>query len=257
MASAFWRNRQLRPLKNDDFAIMSGNCIMMLGQKECAMARPATDIDAGRAELLDLVERIFEERGAMIMTLSELATHAKMSPANIYRFFENKEALFEAIAERWFEPKIAIMDEVLASDAPIREKFFDFYARRYQLMLDQHRENPVLFESYCDLGQQHFEIIRGYIDLGDHNLSVLIGEAKAEGYFPAMSIDSALSHINLMVHVFVNPKAIILVQPTPTLAKLRNILDAIFDGLGRTADATLPIDAQPSPPHWHGLRVVE
>lgn len=202
------------------------------------MARPATDIDAGRAQLLDHVEELIEERGAIEITLSELAAHAHMSPANIYRFFENKEALYEAIAERWFEPKIAIMDEVIASDAPIRDKFYDFFARRFELMIGQYRENPILFESYCDLGQQHFDIIRGYIDLGDHNLSVLIGEAKAEGYFPALSIDSALSHINLMVHVFVNPKAIVLIQPTPTTAKLRTIIDAIFDGLGRETAAT-------------------
>jgi TetR/AcrR family transcriptional regulator, repressor of the ameABC operon len=220
------------------------------------MARPATDIDAGRAQLLDLVEQLFEERGAMELTLAELAAHAHMSPANIYRFFENKEALFEAIAERWFAAKIAIMDDVIASDAPIRDKFFDFYARRFALMVGQYRENPILFESYCDLGQQHFDIIRSYIDLGDHNLAVLIGEAKAEGYFPAMSIDSAISHINLMVHVFVNPKAIVLIQPAPTTAKLRGILDAIFDGLGRVAvDGSAAESA--AAPHWHGLRVVE
>lgn len=213
------------------------------------MARPATDIEAGRAQLLDIVEQLIEDRGAIEITLAELAAHAQMSPANIYRFFENKEALYEAIAERWFEPKIAIMDEVVASDAPIREKFFEFYARRFELMRAQYRENPVLFNSYCDLGQQHFDIIRGYVDLGDHNLSMLIGEAKAEGYFPNLSIDSALSHINLMVQPFVNPKLLVLVQPTPTLEKLRGILNAILDGLGRQSAA-----AQPTGPV---LRVVD
>jgi AcrR family transcriptional regulator len=229
---------------------MSENCITEISQKDDIMARPATDIEAGRAQLLDLVESLIEERGAMEITLAELAARAHMSPANIYRFFESKEALFEAIAERWFEPKIAIMDEVLASDLPIRERFYEFFARRFELMVAQQRENPMLFDSYCELGQQHFDIIRSYIDLGDHNLSVLIGEAKAEGYFPALSIDSALSHVNLMVHVFVNPKAVVLIQPTPTTAKLRAIVDAIFDGLGREAVADKGADAPV-------LRVVE
>lgn len=85
------------------------------------MARPQTDIEAGRQELLDIVEGMIAKRGAVDITVNELAAEAGMSPSNLYRFFENKEAILEAAAERWFAPKIAIMEEVVASPLPARE----------------------------------------------------------------------------------------------------------------------------------------
>ena len=73
------------------------------------MARPQTDLEAGREQLLDIATAMIEERGNAALTMTELAALAGMSPANLYRYFENKEAVIEAIAGRWFAPKVAIM----------------------------------------------------------------------------------------------------------------------------------------------------
>ena len=86
------------------------------------MARPQTDLDAGREALLELMVEMVEARGSSAFTMTELAGRAGMSTANLYRFFESKEALFEAVAEHWFRPKVEIMENVVASDLPPRRK---------------------------------------------------------------------------------------------------------------------------------------
>ena len=63
------------------------------------MARPQTDLDGGRAELLALMV-----------------------------------GLIEAVAEHWFQPKVEIMEEVVASELSPRRKMYEFYARRFALM---------------------------------------------------------------------------------------------------------------------------
>jgi AcrR family transcriptional regulator len=55
------------------------------------MARPHTDIEAGRQQLLDIVEDIVRQRGGVDLSMTDLAVAAGMSPANLYRFFESKE----------------------------------------------------------------------------------------------------------------------------------------------------------------------
>jgi TetR/AcrR family transcriptional regulator, repressor of the ameABC operon len=195
------------------------------------MPRPLTDIDAGRDHLLNLVEQIIRERGAVSVTLAELANVAEMSTGNIYRFFENKGALYEAIAGRWFEPKIKIMEEVVASRVPVRQMLFDFFARRFALMLDNFATDPVLFNSYCELGEEHFETVQGYIDLGDHYLAMIVADAIEEGYFPGLSIDQSVSLINLMVQPFCDPKMMAVRAHSVTQEKLARIIAAIFDGL--------------------------
>ena len=195
------------------------------------MARPQTDIDAGREKLVDLVIELVEERGASALTVSEVASRAGMSAANLYRYFENRDAMIEAVAERWFQPKVAIMEEVVASDLPPRRKMYEFFARRFVVIRSMWERDPVVFQTYCEVGEEHFDVVRSYVDLGDHYLSVIIGEAMAEGHFPGLTVDEALSLVNQMVSVYVNISVMGMIMPKLSEAKLARIVDAVFDGL--------------------------
>lgn len=195
------------------------------------MARPMTDLDSGREALLDHVEALIAQRGGVSITLAELAAAASMSPANLYRFFENKEALYEAVAERWFAPKVRAMEQVLASDLPIRQKFYAFYARRLMMICDDYARDPALFRSYLELGHQHVEIVRGFVDLADHFLAELIAEAIDEGYFAGIEIDAAVSLVNLMLQTFCDPELVVALIHSVSEEKLAIIVDTIFDGL--------------------------
>lgn len=195
------------------------------------MPRPQTDIDAGREQLVELAIALIEERGNSAITMTELASAASMSTANLYRYFENRDAVIEAIAEYWFRPKVAIMEEVVASDLPPRRKMFEFFARRFTMMKREWERDPLAFATYIELGRENFEQVRSYVDLGDHYLALIIGEAMAEGHFEGLSIDETLSLVNQMVSVYVNIGAMEAVMPRLTNEKLGRIVDAIFDGL--------------------------
>ncbi len=84
------------------------------------MARPQTDIEAGRQELLDIAEELVRKRGGVELSMTELAAAAGMSPANLYRFFENKEALLEAAAGRWFRLRSFSGRQTAGRNAPTR-----------------------------------------------------------------------------------------------------------------------------------------
>ena len=97
------------------------------------MSSASNDRDAVRARLVDLAQAIAEERGGVGLSLGELAARANMSTANLSRYFETREELLEAIADHWFQPMVAIMEDVLASDLPPRRKMYEFFARRFRL----------------------------------------------------------------------------------------------------------------------------
>jgi AcrR family transcriptional regulator len=202
------------------------------------MARPQTDIEAGRELIMETVEDIVRQRGAIDISMGELAAAVNMSPSNLYRFFESKEALLEAVAEKWFAEKIRIMEEVTASDLPPRDKMFAFFARRFAVMVEQYEAEPDLFKSYLEIGNLYFEVVRGYVDLGDHYLAMLVADAMEQGYFTDLTIDEAVSLINQMVQPYCNPEAIIYIGTTKlTEAKLGKIINTIFIGLGKAYDA--------------------
>ncbi len=202
------------------------------------MARPQTDIEAGREQLLDIADEMVRMRGGVDLSMTDLAAAANMSPSNLYRFFENKDALMEAAAGRWFAPKIVIMENVTAADMAPREKMYQFFAQRFVMMRDQFRDDPKFFESYLELGQQHFEVVRGYVDLGDHYLAMIVAEAMDAGYLPDLSIDEAVSLVNQMIQPYCNPEALLYLENKLSEQKLSRIIDAIFVGLGHAFETS-------------------
>lgn len=198
------------------------------------MARPQTDIEAGRQNLVQLVVELIEERGTAALTVTDIAARANMSPASLYRYFDSKEALIEAVAEHWFQPKVEMMEEVVASDLPPRRKMYEFYARRFERMKAIWERDPVAFATYCELGEEHFELVRSYVDLGDHYLATIIGEAMADGYFAGLEIDEAISLVNQMTATYCSIGAMQWIMPKLSTDKLARIIDAVFDGLSAT-----------------------
>jgi AcrR family transcriptional regulator len=204
------------------------------------MARPQTDIQAGKAELLEVVDDLIRQRGAVDISMTDLAAAAGMSPSNLYRFFENKEALMEAVAEKFFAGKVRVMEEVTASELPVREKMYHYFARRFVLAVEQYEAEPDLLKSYLEIGNQYFEVVRGYVDLGDHYLALIVAEAMEQGHFEGLSIDETVSLINQMVQCYTNPEAIIYIGTGKLrVEKLAIIVDTIFAGLGAKASAKL------------------
>jgi AcrR family transcriptional regulator len=195
------------------------------------MPRAQSDIEAGQERLVELACALIEERGGQALTMQEVAARAGISPVQVLRYFESREALLEAVAEYWFRPKVAIMEEVVASDLPPRRKMYEFFARRFVVIRDAYRADPVAHQMYVELGNEYFEQVRSYVDLADHYLSMIIAEAMGEGFFPGLEIDMTLSLINQMVAPYCNIGVMGLLMDRLSEEKLARIIDAAFDGL--------------------------
>ncbi len=70
-------------------------------ETETAPSRPAsiTQPDV-RERILDCLERQFRTHGYQRVTVADIARELGMSPANVYRFFDSKASLREALAAR-------------------------------------------------------------------------------------------------------------------------------------------------------------
>ena len=195
------------------------------------MASASGNADDQRERLVTLARAIIEERGGSGLTMHELAARAGISPAVLGRYFDSKDALMEAVAEFWFRPKVAIMEEVLASDLPPRRKMYEFFARRFVAMRKGYDADPAAFRMYVEIGEEHFEQVRSYVDLADHYLGVIIGEAMGEGFFAGLGVDETISLVNQMVAPYCSIPTMIMLMERLSEEKLARIIDAVFDGL--------------------------
>ena len=195
------------------------------------MARPETDIEAGREKLIATAEVIIRERGAINFTITDLAAEAGMSQSNVYRFFENKDALAEAMAGRWFAELITIIEDLVEANIPVEQKLYEFFARRLAIKRTRFEEDPDLFRSYMELGNEHFDVIRGYVDLTDHYMAIILAEAMEEGYFEGMELDQIVSLVNTMVQPFCNPNLMMDMMHLADEERLHQVIQTILTGL--------------------------
>ena len=177
-----------------------------------------------------LAHELFEARGEEV-SLADLAASGRIPRRKLDELFENDDDLFEARVELWFEPHVAIMEEVVTADLPPNRKMYEFFVRRFRVNRGRYRSDPAAFAAMCEAGAARFERVRSFVDLADHYLCELIAQAQADGYFPGLDIEQTLSLINQMLSSYTMPDALIYIDERLSEEKLARIIDTIFIGL--------------------------
>lgn len=200
------------------------------------MALTETARDAERERIARHVLDLVKERGAEVpwtVAMSE----SGLTRARFEALFADYDDLFDAVAQTWLAPQLAVMEEVLASNLPPQRKMYEYFRRRFVISQARFREDPQFFTILCEMGAANLERVRSYVDLADHYLCELIAEAQAEGYFAGLEIDETLSLINQMISHYTLPDALIYLGDKLSEAKLARIVDTMFIGLSGEAGA--------------------
>ncbi|WP_296719318.1 hypothetical protein [Erythrobacter sp.] len=198
------------------------------------MTETAREAERGRIarHVLDLVK----DRGSEIPWTVAMA-ESGLTRARFEALFADYDDLFDAVAQTWLAPHMAVMEEVLATGLPPQRKMYEFFRRRFVISQERFRADPEYFTILCEMGAANFERVRSYVDLADHYLCELIAEAQAEGFFAGLEIDEALSLINQMISNYTLPDALIYLGDKLSEQKLARIVDTMFIGLSGEAGA--------------------
>lgn len=194
------------------------------------MPSPDASHSTERARFVEVARKLVEHNGDGI-TLGMVASAAGVPRARVEAHFADDNEMIDAIVETWFVDHIAAMEEVLAADLPPNRKMYEFFVRRFRIHRDRYRADPATFEVYCELGAAHFERVESYVDLADHYLCELIAQAQADGAFPGLEINQALSLINQMVFPYTMAEVLTYMDDRLSEEKLAAIVDTMFVGL--------------------------
>lgn len=92
---------------------------MSQNDRQPAPAESPTDSHASaRARVLESAERLFREYGYHKTTVADIARALGMSPANVYRFYDSKRAIFEAVAINLLHVVETALGKIVAMAAP-------------------------------------------------------------------------------------------------------------------------------------------
>src|ERR1700733_2544616 len=161
-----------------------------------------------RERILVVAERLFREIGYQKTTVADIAKLLRMSPANVYRFFESKKAIHEGVAR-------SLMGGVEDAAHAIAVSCGPAASRLRELMTTIHRMNS---ERYVGDSKLH-EIIGG-----------VIAEGVASGEFESADLPvTAMCACTAMMRFF-HPQMIAQCanKPGPSLDQM---IDFVLAGL--------------------------
>lgn len=181
--------------------------------------------------ILDAAERIFARAGFHAATMQDVAAEAGMSPGNLYRYFNSKDAIIAGMAERDRSTIAADFDALCPSRGSLLDQLEDI-GRKH--LVRQPREKAVIALQIWAEAARNDEMARMCAGIEETLIGGLIAalaEAKQTGELPAdLDEQSFLLAISMMADGFFCRRA---VEPSFDAAAGADVLFSSMRALAR------------------------
>jgi AcrR family transcriptional regulator len=144
-----------------------------------------------RERILLVAERLFRQLGYQKTTVADIAKELRMSPANVYRFFDSKKSIHEGVCRR-------LMGEVENASADIVAKPGPASVRLRELIITIHRMNSERYVGDSKLHEmvevameESWEVCLAHMMTITETIGAVIAQGAASGEFEVTDIPLA------------------------------------------------------------------
>jgi len=183
-----------------------------------------------RDRILEVAERLFRVIGYQKTTVGDIAKELRMSPANVYRFFESKKAIHQAVARGLMGEVELEAQRIVTRPGPVLPRFRELLTTIHRMNTERyvghnklHEMVAVAMEEDWDVCVAHMECIAGVI-------GQMIAQGVATREFEAPDLQLAsLCACTAMIRFF-HPQMIAqcATKPGPTIDQM---IDFVIAGL--------------------------
>jgi AcrR family transcriptional regulator len=189
-----------------------------------------------RERILATAERLFREIGYQKTTVGDIAKALRMSPANVYRFFDSKKAIHEGVAR-------GLMGEVEVEVQRIANTPGPAASRLRELLTTVHRMNSKRFvgdsklhEMVAIAMEESWDVCAAYMQRLTETIGGVIAEGAASGEFEVSDVPLAAMCAFTAMMRFFHPQMIAQCanKPGPSLDQM---IDFVLAGLSPRGQA--------------------
>jgi AcrR family transcriptional regulator len=192
-----------------------------------------------RERILVVAERLFRQLGYQKTTVADIAKELRMSPANVYRFFDSKKAIHEGVARVLMGEVEVAAQAIMARPGSAASRLRELITTIHAMNSERYVGDNKLHEMVEIAMEESWEVCMAHMQTITETIGGVIAQGVASGEFEAADIPlAALCTCHAMIGYF-HPQMIAQAQaqpgkPAPAIDQMIDFVLASLTARGRT-----------------------
>lgn len=189
-----------------------------------------------RERILVVAERLFRQIGYQKTTVADIAKELRMSPANVYRFFDSKKAIHEGVARGLMGEVEQAAQTIAAGRGPAASRLRELMKTVHRMNTERYVGDSKLHEMVEIAMEEDWDVCVAHMLLITETIGSVIGQGAATGEFEVADVPLAAMCACTGMMRFFHPQMIAqcATKPGPTIDEM---IDFIVAGLSPRAKA--------------------
>src|SRR5438309_8321872 len=129
------------------------------------MTMVAENVEVGtRERILVVAERLFREIGYQKTTVADIAKVLRMSPANVYRFFDSKKAIHEGVARGLMGEVEGAAQAIAATPGPAARRLRELMTTIHRMNSERYVGDSKLHEMVACAMEESWEVCVAHME---------------------------------------------------------------------------------------------
>ncbi|MGN1289947.1 MAG: TetR/AcrR family transcriptional regulator [Bradyrhizobium sp.] len=189
-----------------------------------------------RERILVVAERLFRQIGYQKTTVADIAKELRMSPANVYRFFDSKKSIHEGVARGLMGEVEIEAQRIARSEGPAATRLRQMMTTINRMNTERYVGDSKLHEMVEIAMQEDWDVCVAHMELIGQTIGEVIAQGVASGEFEVADLEVAALCAGTAMMRFFHPQMIAqcATKPGPTIDQM---IDFVIAGLSPRARA--------------------
>ncbi len=189
-----------------------------------------------RERILVVAERLFRQIGYQKTTVADIAKELRMSPANVYRFFDSKKAINEGVARVLMGGVEEVAHDIAIKPGPAAARLRELITTINRMNSERYVGDSKLHEMVEIAMQQSWEVCAAHMQTITETIAGVIAQGVATGEFEADDVPLAAVCVCTGMMRFFHPQMIAQCanKPGPSLDQMIDFVIAGLTARGKT-----------------------
>src|SRR3984957_6456811 len=190
-----------------------------------------------RERILEVAERLFREIGYQKTTVADIAKMLRMSPANVYRFFDSKKAIHEGVARSLMGGVEDAAQAIATRRGPAASRLRELITSIHRMNTERYVGDSKLHEMVAIAMEESWQVCVAHMEQITQTIGGVIAEGAASGEFEVADVPQAAMCACTAMMRFFHPQMIAQCanKPGPSIDQMIDFVLASLAPRGKAA----------------------